>query len=104
MGAMTVITLLTLLTIQSLLGAFDNLWHHELSEDLRHRPEARTELALHTGRELLYAVIFAGIAWYRWQGSWALVFVALLGIEIVHAACPLSSACCIPCSQSISAR
>ena len=83
MGETHVITLLTLLTIQSLLGAFDNLWHHELSEDLRHQPSARTELALHTGREFLYAVIFAGLAWYRWQGGWAWVFVALLGIEIV---------------------
>ncbi len=83
MGETIVITLLTLLTIQSLLGAFDNLWHHELSEDLRHRPSARTELALHTGREFLYAVIFAGLAWYRWQGNWAWVFVTLLGIEIV---------------------
>ena len=83
MGETDVITLLTLLTIQSLLGAFDNLWHHELSEDLRHQPSARTELALHTGREFLYAVIFAGLAWYRWKGGWAWVFVALLGIEIV---------------------
>jgi len=82
-GETDVITLLTLLTIQSLLGAFDNLWHHELSEDLRHRPAARAELALHTGREFLYAVIFAGIAWLRWQGGWAWLFVALLGIEIV---------------------
>jgi uncharacterized protein len=83
MGETDVITLLTLLTIQSLLGAFDNLWHHELSEDLRHRPAARTELALHTAREFLYAVIFAGIGWFRWQGCWAWAFLALLGIEIV---------------------
>jgi uncharacterized protein len=83
MGETDVITLLSLLTLQSLLGAFDNLWHHELSEDLRHRPAARTELALHTGREFLYAVIFAGLAWYRWQGGWAWVFLALLGVEIL---------------------
>jgi uncharacterized protein len=78
-----VIAILGLLTIQSLFGAFDNLWHHELVEDLRHRPAARGELALHTMREFLYAVIFTGIAWFRWQGGWAWLFIALLGIEIV---------------------
>jgi uncharacterized protein (TIGR01777 family) len=71
------------LTVQCLLGAFDNLWHHELSEDLPHLPAARAELGLHTIREFLYAVIFSGIAWLRWEGVWALVLVTLLGVEIV---------------------
>ena len=75
--------LLAMLTIQSLLGAFDNLWHHEISEDLRHRPGARRELALHMAREFLYAVVFAGIGWLRWQGLWAFALIGILAVEIV---------------------
>ena len=75
--------LLAMLTIQSLLGAFDNLWHHEISEDLRHRPGARRELALHTAREFLYAIVFAGIGWLRWQGLWAFALIGILAAEIV---------------------
>jgi uncharacterized protein (TIGR01777 family) len=74
---------LIMLIIQSLLGAFDNFWHHELCEDLTHRPSARGELALHTVREFLYALIFIGIAWWCWEGAWAYVLVGILGIEII---------------------
>jgi uncharacterized protein (TIGR01777 family) len=75
-------TVLMMLTVQALLGAFDNLWHHEITEDLGHRPGARGELALHAARELLYAVLFAGIAWWRWDGAWTYVLVGLLCVEI----------------------
>jgi uncharacterized protein (TIGR01777 family) len=76
-------TVLAILTIQCLVGAFDNLWHHEFTADLTHRPGARSELMLHTAREFLYAILFIGIAWWRWQGGWAIVLMALLGVEIV---------------------
>ncbi len=79
--AMTAV--LILLNIQCLIGAFDNLWHHELEAGLGRKPQARTELALHTARELLYAPIFIGIAWWRWQGAWAWLLIALLAVEIV---------------------
>ena len=74
---------LIMLTIQSLLGAFDNLWHHEITEDLTHKPSARGELTLHTVREFLYAVIFTSVAWVRWEGAWAYGFVGIMAIEIV---------------------
>jgi len=74
---------LIMFTIQCLIGAFDNLWHHELEADLPHAPNARGELALHTARELLYALIFGGIAWYRWQGLWTWALMAVLAIEIL---------------------
>jgi len=73
----------TVVTLQCLMGAFDNLWHHELQEQLPHKPQARTELALHTARELLYALVFVGMAWWRWQGAWAFVLVAILVVELV---------------------
>ncbi len=62
---------LMMLSVQCLFGALDNLWHHEITEDLPHRPSARGELMLHTARGFLYAVIFLGIAGWRWQGAWA---------------------------------
>jgi uncharacterized protein len=75
--------LMVLLGIQIALGAFDNLWHHEITEALPGRREARVELALHAGRELSYAVLFAGLAWWEWHGAWSAAVVALLVIEIV---------------------
>jgi uncharacterized protein len=73
---------LTMLAIQCVLGGLDNLWHYEITEKLPQRPSARAELALHTAREFLYAVIFIGIAWWRWNGTWTLVLIAILAIEI----------------------
>jgi len=72
-----------ILTAQVLLGGFDNLWHHEITEDLPHKPWARKELKLHALREFLYAVIFTSVAWLRWQGAWTYILVALLVVEII---------------------
>jgi uncharacterized protein len=74
---------LILLTVQGLLGAFDNLWHHELKEKLPSRRSARNELLLHTCREFIYAIIFFMLGWYECLGMWAVFIVALLAIEIV---------------------
>ena len=74
--------LAVLLVTQILLGGFDNLWHHELSERLPGKREARVEVALHSGRELCYALLFAGLAWWEWRGAWAAAVVALLVIEV----------------------
>ena len=73
---------LYLLIVQVLLGGLDNFLHHEFTERLRLRPEARTELALHAVREALYAVIFVGIAWFEWQGWFAPLLAFLLLVEI----------------------
>ena len=72
-----------ILSIQALLGAFDNLWHHELEAKLPQRISARYELVLHAAREAIYAVLFLGLAWVRWEGEWAWVLVGLLAVEIV---------------------
>jgi uncharacterized protein (TIGR01777 family) len=73
----------TLLTIQALLGGTDNLWHHEITAKLPARRAAATELALHAIRELLYACLFLGLAWFRWQGLWAALIAAVLVCEII---------------------
>jgi uncharacterized protein len=72
-----------LLTVQALMGAFDNLWHHEWQARLPHRPSARRELLLHTVREAIYGVVFIGLAWWQWHGLFAGLLAALLGIELV---------------------
>lgn len=74
--------LFTLLSFQALLGAFDNLWHHELQAALPQRAGARRELALHAAREAIYAVIFIGLAWGEWHGLWAAVLATLLVVEL----------------------
>jgi uncharacterized protein (TIGR01777 family) len=73
---------LILILVQAVLGATDNLVHHELEAALPSRPGARTELSLHAAREAIYAVLFAGLAWLEWRGLWAFAFAALLLAEI----------------------
>jgi hypothetical protein len=58
-----------LITLQALLGALDNLWHHEITERLPVRRAASAELSLHAARELLYGLLFLGLAWFEWH-SW----------------------------------
>ncbi len=72
---------LTLLALQIVLGAFDNLWHHELTERLPARRSARVELALHAARELCYAVTFGALAWWAWHGAWVALLVTVFMVE-----------------------
>ena len=74
---------LILILVQAVLGATDNLVHHELEAALPSKPAARTELALHAAREAIYAVLFLGLAWLQWRGLWAAALAALLVAEIV---------------------
>jgi uncharacterized protein (TIGR01777 family) len=74
---------LQLMAIQGCLGAFDTLYHHELTEALPRRARAGTELAIHALRSLIYSALFVGLSSWHWQGAWALVLVALFAVEIV---------------------
>ena len=76
-------TVFALITVQALLGALDNLWHHEITERLPAKRSAAAELALHSARELIYAFVFVGLAWFRWQGAWAGLIAAVMSIEVV---------------------
>jgi uncharacterized protein (TIGR01777 family) len=78
---------LVILAVQALLGAFDNLWHHELQARLPRRASARRELALHAAREAIYAVVFAGLGWLEWHGvfAWALAVLLLAELAITLA-------------------
>lgn len=75
-------TIFILLSIQAVMGAFDNLWHHELEAKLPQRVSARFELALHAAREAIYGIVFLGLAWFEWRGALAAVLAILLVAEL----------------------
>src|SRR5687767_5549356 len=70
-------------TVQIVLGALDNFWHHEITERLPAKRAAATELSWHAVREGLYGAILFGLAWYEWRGAWAVFFAAMLLAEIL---------------------
>ena len=55
----------SVLTLQALLGATDNIWNHEWRLRLPSRRTARLEMALHAVRHFLYVIVFAGLAWFE---------------------------------------
>jgi uncharacterized protein (TIGR01777 family) len=71
-----------LMSAQVVLGAFDNLWHHEITERLPAKRSAAGELSLHSAREALYGFLFFALAWYEWRGPWALLIGAAVLSEI----------------------
>jgi uncharacterized protein len=73
----------SLISLQAVLGAMDNLWHHEITERLPSRRSAARELALHAARESIYALIFIALAWFQWQGYWALLIASVMVLEIL---------------------
>lgn len=80
MIAMEVI--LAILFVQGLLGAADVIWNHELRENLPNQASATLEQFIHGVREVLYAIVFAGLAWFAWHGAFAWAFGAILLVEI----------------------
>lgn len=74
---------LELMAFQGCLGAFDTLYHHELTEALPNRASARRELSIHSVRALIYSVLFIGLAYWRFDGAWAAALLALFVVEIV---------------------
>ena len=73
----------TLIALQVAMGAFDTLYHHELTERLPWRREQARELRLHGVRNLIYAVLFAGFGLLRPQGLFAAAILVLLATELL---------------------
>ena len=73
----------TLIAIQVAMGAFDTLYHHELTERLPWRTSQQHELKLHAVRNLLYVALFLALGFLELHGIWALLVIAVLGIEVV---------------------
>jgi hypothetical protein len=70
------------LVLQGLMGGVDTILNHEYLEHLAKRPEARREIGLHSMREAIYAVLFAGLGSFAWHGAAAWVIAALVLAEI----------------------
>ncbi len=73
---------LILMAIQGCLGAFDTVYHHELTEALPRRGTARLELRIHAIRAAIYSLLFIGLSSWDWDGAWSVVLVAAFTIEI----------------------
>ena len=73
----------SLVAVQLALGAFDVLYHHELTERLAWRRSQRRELVLHGVRNVIYAVLFLGLGWLEPHGVWAMLVLLLLATEVV---------------------
>jgi len=78
---------LQLMAAQGLLGAFDTLYHHELTEALAQRSSAYKELCIHATRAVIYSALFIGLSAWEWHGVWAVVLLSIFGIEIVLTLC-----------------
>src|SRR5262245_23170507 len=77
-------TVLWLLVVQGLIGAFDTLYYHEWRARLpAWGPKAAAELKLHACRDFLYAVIFGTLPWVACQGLWAVVLAVVRLAEVV---------------------
>lgn len=76
-----------LLLVQGVLGGIDTLVNHEIIARLPRRPQAHTEIGLHSIREAIYALLFGGIAWFEWHGVAALFIAALVIGEVVVSSC-----------------
>ena len=70
---------LWLLALQGVIGAFDTAYYHEWRARLPGLgPQAAPELRLHAARDALYALIFATLPWFAWQGLWTIALVTVL--------------------------
>ena len=75
---------LWLLALQGVIGAFDTAYYHEWRARLPALgPQAASELNLPAARDALYAVIFASLPWFAWQGLWTIVLATVLVVEII---------------------
>jgi uncharacterized protein (TIGR01777 family) len=67
---------------QTVMGAFDTIWHHEGVERLAWRPSQAHELRLHGVRNMIYALLFGAIGWSEPHGLAASALIALLLAEL----------------------
>lgn len=56
---------LQLMAAQGILGAFDTLYHHELTQALPTRSTAQKELSIHAVRALFYSALFVGLSCWK---------------------------------------
>src|SRR5438309_1745892 len=79
---MTMVLILWLLVAQGVMGLFDLVYHHEITEKLTWKPAAASEMLLHGLRNALYAVVFASLGFLHWHGWLMWCFAAVLLAEV----------------------
>ena len=73
-----------LLALQGLIGAFDTIYYHEWKAKLPALGKgAAKELRLHAVRDVLYAILFIGLALFEWRGAYTFLLFCVLAAEIV---------------------
>jgi len=72
-----------LILLQTAMGAFDTLYHHEFTERLAWRKSQRRELVLHGSRNLIYAALFFTFGFLEPGGFLAVVLTGTLAVEVV---------------------
>lgn len=77
---------IVVLMLHGALAGIDVVLNHEVLARLPHRAEAAMEELLHSLREAVFAVLFAGLAWAEWHGALAWIVAALLAAELAIAA------------------
>ena len=68
--------------LQALMGGFDNIYHHEVTERLPWKITAHREQVIHCVRGGLYTVVFLSLAGIQPQGIYA---TGLMGILVIEA-------------------
>src|SRR3569623_2909013 len=81
-GGMTTLLWIAI-AAQTVMGAFDTIWHHEGVERLAWRPSQAHELRLHGVRNMIYALVFAALGWSEPRGPVAWALIALLLVELI---------------------
>jgi hypothetical protein len=71
-----------LLIVQGVLAGVDTLLNHEIIARLPKKPEARREVGIHVYREVIWALLLFGLAWFGWHGAAAAFIAALLAAEV----------------------
>jgi hypothetical protein len=74
------------LLLHGVLGFLDIVVNHELLAKLPKRGDAASEQALHAAREVIFAFLFACLAWYEWHGALVWWIAALLLAEVIVSA------------------
>jgi hypothetical protein len=74
------------LMLHGVIGGIDVILNHELLAKLPQRPDAGPEERMHCARELLFAAIFASLAWFEWHGRLGWWIAALFLGEVLVSA------------------
>lgn len=81
-------TVLVLLMVNAVLGAWDTLWYHEYRARLTAKLEStRPELRLHVARDAVYVCLYGFLALYRATGALVALVIVALVIEVVITLC-----------------